>query len=131
MIQIDPDQLYEANRDYLDRIKNVGLFAIYDSVLDTLFLEIGEPTEAFNEHLMDNIYIRIAPTTLQIVAIEIVDFVSDFLPANRMVGELMGDWNPQENADTRYALAEPEMAPVREVVEKLIASWIPRPSKLE
>ena len=130
MIEIDSDQLYEANRDYLDRIKHVGLFAIYDSVLDTLFLEIGEPAEAFNEHAVDNIYIRIAPTTLQIVAIEIVDFVSDFLPANRMVREMMGDWDPQENSDVRYALADPEMAPVREVVENLFASVLLQPSRM-
>ena len=131
MIEIDSDQLYEANRDYIDRIKRVGLFAIYDSVLDTMFLEIGEPTEAFNEHLADNIYIRIAPTTLQIVAIEIVDFVSDFLPANRIARDMIGDWDPQEKADTRFALTEPEMTPVREQVEKWIASVIPQPSKAE
>ena len=130
MIEIDSDQLYEANRDYLDRIKNVGLFAIYDSVLDTLFLEIGEATEAFNEHLVDNIYIRIAPTTFQIVAIEIVDFLGDFLPANRMAREMMGDWNPQDKADTCFTLTDPEMTPVREQIEKLIASVMPQPSKM-
>jgi hypothetical protein len=131
MIQFDSDQLNEANRDYLDRIKRVGLFAIYDSVLDTLFLEIGEPTEAINEHVADNIYVRVSPKTLQIVAIEIIDFLNDFLPANRLFREVMSYWNPQDCPDTRVALTDPEMASIREVAENLFSSVSPQPSRAE
>ena len=42
----------------------------------------------------------------------------------------MGDWNPQDKADTRFTLTDPEMTPVREQIEKLIASVMPQPSKM-
>ena len=48
---IDPDKLLEANRDYIDRIERQGLDAVYDSTLDSLFIEIGGPTESLSEHL--------------------------------------------------------------------------------
>ena len=44
--KIDPDQFFEANRDYIDRLEREGLFLVYDSALDTLFIEFGGPKAA-------------------------------------------------------------------------------------
>ena len=129
MTQIDSEKLKETNRNYLDRIEREGLYATYDAVLDTLFLEIGDTAEAFNEHIADNIWLQIAPETLEIVAIEIVDFVSDFLPANRLVRELIGSWEPESNADVRIALTDPDLAPIKGAAESLISSVLAQPSR--
>ena len=66
----DSEQFKEANRDYISRIERDDMDAIYDAVLDTLFVEIDGPKEALTEHFIDNIMVRIDPETLQIVGFE-------------------------------------------------------------
>ena len=120
-LSFDFERFKESNKDYLDRIQKNGLRAIYDATLDTLFIEIGGPTEALSEHLIDNIMVRIDPDTLKIVGFEILDFLDDFLPANRMIREACHSWKLDRDSDSEIALLEPQYAPIREVVEGLIA----------
>ena len=117
---IDPDKVLEANRDYLDRIESDGLFAVYDGTLDTLFLEIGGPKEALSEHVIDNIMLRVDPVSLQIVGLEILDFLSDFLPNNRLVEGMVSDLGLQEGQDKTLELMEPKYKPFKDVIEALI-----------
>ena len=116
----DFQRFKESNKDYLDRIQKGGINAIYDAALDTMFIEIGGPAEALSEHLIDNIMVRIDPETLKIVGFEILDFLDDFLPANRMIREACRGWQLDRNYDSEIALLEPQYAPMREVVEALI-----------
>jgi hypothetical protein len=124
--QFDPARFKEANQDYLDRIEREGLTAIYDATLDTLFLEIGGPTEALTEHLADNVMIRVDPNSLQVVGFEVLDFLDDFLPQHRLVREAVRDWNLSRSSDSQITLMGPQYAPIREVMEALIAGLIER-----
>jgi uncharacterized protein YuzE len=120
-LKFDFDNFKESNRNYLDRIQKQGLAALYDATLDTLFIEIGGPKAALSEHLLDNIMVRIDPDTLEIVGFEILDFLDDFLPQNRIMREACRGWDLRRDSDSRIALLEPQYAPIREVVEALIA----------
>ena len=125
--QFDPEQFNEANKDYLDRIKSQGLKAIYDATLDTLFLEIGEPREALTEHFVDNIMLRIDPKTLQVIGLEILDFLDDFLPANRVFRNMLRDWEISRDTDSELAIMEPQYAPLKDVVEAAIGRALQMP----
>ncbi len=103
---IDPDRLWEANKDFVDRIERDGVYVIYDSMLDTLFVEFGGPKEALSEHGVDNIMVRIDPDTLQMVGFEILDFFSDFLPHNRLFEDVVQDLGLREGIDSRITLME-------------------------
>ena len=120
-LRFDPERFKEANKNYMDRIQEEGLTAIYDATLDTLFIEIGGPREALSDHVVDNIMLRIEPHTLQIVGVEILDFLDDFLPANRLVREACRSWQLDRNSDSEWPLMESQYAPLREVVENLMA----------
>lgn len=117
---IDPEELVDANRDYLERVEREGVQAIYDAKLDTLFVEFGGPKEALSEHLVDNIMLRVDPETLHIVGIEILDFFSDFLVHNRLVEEMVQNTGLQEGRDFEVELMEPRFRAIREVLEALI-----------
>ena len=52
--QIDPDRLWDANRDYIDRLERDGIDLLYDATLDTLFIEFGGPQAV---HSLGNGYI--------------------------------------------------------------------------
>ena len=41
--RIDPDRLWEANKDYVATIEQEGAYVVFDSTLDTLFVEFGGP----------------------------------------------------------------------------------------
>lgn len=116
---IDPDKLWQANADYIERIERDGVSVVYDATLDTLFIEFGGPKEALSEHAKDNIMLRIDPETLQIVGYEIVDFLSDFLPHNRLVGEMVREWGLEGGKDFRVTLMEPRFKNIRGVLEAL------------
>ena len=117
---IDPQELLDANMDYLERIELEGLQATYVAKLDTLFVEFGGPKEALSEHLVDNIMLRVEPDTLQIVGVEILDFLSDFLPHNRLFEEMASELELQEGMDSQIALMEPRFRPIRDVLQALI-----------
>ena len=117
---IDPDQLLDANRDYLERIERDGLRAVYDGTLDALFIEIGGAKEGLSEHLADNIMLRIDPDTLQIIGLEILDFLADFLPHNRLFKEMAGDLSIRVGEDAELSLMDPMYANVRQLVQAII-----------
>jgi hypothetical protein len=119
-LHFDSAEFKDANRDYITRIEQEGLFAIYDATLDTLFLEIGGPKEALTEHVWDNVMVRIDPETLEVVALEILDFLEDFVPNNRLVRDAISSWGLTRERDSTRTLMEPQYAPVREVVEAFI-----------
>ena len=120
VLDIDPEKLLDANRDYVDRIEREGIYVVYDATLDTLFLEFGGPREALSEHALDNIMLRIDPGTLHIVGLEILDFFADFLPNNRLIQEPVGDLGLQEGKDSQITLMEPRFKPLRETIQALI-----------
>ena len=124
--QFDTERFKEANLDYLDRIEKEGLTAIYDATLDTLFLEIGGARQALTEHMVDNIMIRVDPESLQVVGFEILDFLDDFLPANRLVREALRDWQLNRESDDQRTLVGPQYAPIKEVVEAAIGQFTQR-----
>ena len=123
IFRVDPVKFFNANKDYLQRMQRDGLFAAYDSALDTLFLEIGKTREAITDPFADNLMVRIDPETLEIVGLEIHDFMDDFLPANRLVREIMADWMPNRNEDNEWKVFEPGMEGlVRTVMSQLALS---------
>ena len=126
--QFDTERFKEANKDYMGRIEREGLKAIYDATLDTLFVEIGEPKEALTEHVVDNVMVRINPDSLQIVGFEILDFLDDFLPENRLVREALRDWNLSRTSDSEQTLMESQYAPIKDVVESAIGHLSQRPA---
>jgi len=119
--RIDPEKFLAANRDYIARIEKAGVQVVYDATLDTLFVEFGGPKRAINQHLVDNILLRIDPTTLEIVGCEIVDFLSDFVPGNRLVAELVASSGLKEGEDYTTTLMEPQA----KALSELIMSGVP------
>ena len=117
---LDAAGFKDANKDYLKRIEKQGLRAVYDATLDTLFLEIGSPREALTEHVVDNIMARVDPESLEIVGLEILDFMDDFLPANRLVRESLRNWDLNRQADSQWTLMASQYAPVKDIVEAAI-----------
>lgn len=128
--QFDPARFKEANRDYLDRVDKEGVNAAYDATLDTLFIEIGGPQEALSEHLLDNILFRVEPDSLRVVGFEILDFLDDFLPNNRLFREAFSDWKLSRDSDSELTLMEPQYAPIRDVVEVLLGQLAHRAASL-
>ena len=119
---IDPDRLLDVNQDYMERIERDGLRAVYDGTLDTLFIEIGGPKEGLSEHLADNVMLRIDPESLQIIGLEILDFLADFLPHNRLFKQMVEDLGIgiREGEDAELSLMEPMYAHVRQLVQAII-----------
>ena len=114
--RIDPDKFLEANRDYIDRIVRDGVEVVYDGTLDTLFIEIGGPKEALSEHAVDNIMLRVDPVTLELVGCEILDFLADFVPSHRLIGEMIREVGLKEGQDSQYTLMEPQAKAVGELI---------------
>jgi hypothetical protein len=125
-LQFDAGKFKDANRDYIARIEREGLFAIYDATLDTLFLEIGGPREALTEHIWDNVMVRIDPETLEVVGLEILDFLEDFVPNNRLVRDAISGWGLKRDTDSSRTLMAAQYAPMREVVEAFIGQLTQR-----
>ena len=124
VFEIDAAKFLEVNRDYMQRIEKEGLAAIYDATLDTLFIEIGGPREALTEPLIDNMMIRIDPTTLEMVGIEIQDFLDDFVPANRIVRELIKGWSIDRQGDGEKLLIEPGVEEAAKILTQLALACV-------
>ena len=124
VLEIDAAKFLEVNRDYMRRIEKEGLAAIYDATLDTLFIEIGGPREALTEPLIDNMMIRIDPTTLEMVGIEIQDFLDDFVPANRIVRELIKGWSIDRQGDGEKLLIEPGVEEAAKILTQLALACV-------
>ena len=97
--KIDSEKSTEANHDYINRVQRDGANLVYDATLDTLFIEIGGPGGALSEHMTDNVMMCIDPDSLQIVGIEILDFLEDFLPNNRLVAPLVREFPIRKGED--------------------------------
>ena len=103
---IDSQLLWEANKDYLHRMKSQGVDIVYDAPLDTLIVEIGGPKEALSEHVVDNIMVRVEPDTLEIVGVEILEFFSDCLPSNRLIEESIHNMGFVKGVDSRQSMTK-------------------------
>ena len=93
-----------------------GVTLVYDGALDSLLLEFGGPKVALSEHLLDNMMARIDPDTLEIVGLEITDFLADFLPNNRLFQEFFQDLDMAEGKDLRVTLMEARFKPIRDMI---------------
>ena len=122
--QFDSARFMDANRDYVQRIEREGLITVYDATLDTLFIEIGETREALTDPSIDNVMIRIDPDTLEIVGLEIHDFLNDFVPANRLVRELIKDWPLDEDKDAEATLMPPGITVAARALTQLAFSRV-------
>jgi hypothetical protein len=117
------DKLLAANKDLLNSIALRGLTLVYDEVLDTLFLEIGGPRKASNETLIDTIMLRVDPTNLEIVACEITEFFSDFVPEHRLVATLVDDLGIQENEEFRLLLPARQAKGVGQLIIAVLSAF--------
>lgn len=122
--QFDSARFMDANRDYVQRIEREGLIAVYDATLDTLFIEIGGTREAITDPSIDNVMIRIDPDTLEIVGLEIHDFLNDFVPANRLVRELIKDWPLDGGKDAEATLMPPGITVAARALTQLAFSRV-------
>ena len=114
--QIDQEKFLAANRDYVARIEKEGVEVVYDATLDTLFVEFGGPKRAISQHLVDNILLRIDPITLEVVGCEVLDFLADFVPGNRLVAEIVANSGLKEGEDYNTTLMEPQAKAVSEMI---------------
>ena len=119
---LDRNKILTANKDLPNTIASRGMILIYDDVLDSLFLEIGGPRKASNEQLIDTVMVRIDPTTLEIVACEIAEFFSDFVPEHRLVATLADDLGIQENEEFNMVLPEKQARGVGQLLLAILAT---------
>jgi hypothetical protein len=89
---VDLKAVAKANFDILNRLDKEGAGITYDEDSDILFVNIGhEPHEAITEHVIDTIYYRIDPDSLQMVGLTILEFMSNILAKNRLAQLAFGD----------------------------------------
>lgn len=86
---LNGEAVARANIDLAERLFKEGVSVSYDEDGDTLFLTIGEATEAISEQLVDGIYFRIESNTLKVVGCVIIRFVSDILANNKLARKLL------------------------------------------
>ena len=102
---LNPAKLLAANQDLIAIIGRSGLTLIYDEVLDTLFLQIGETRKGSCEFFVDTIMVRIFRPTLEILGLEIAEFFSDFVPEHRLVATLVEELGIQEGQEFEMQLS--------------------------
>jgi hypothetical protein len=57
---------------------------------------------------------------LEVVGLEILDFLEDFVPNNCLVRDAINGWGLKRDTDSSRTLMEARYAPMREVVEVFI-----------
>ena len=117
---INADRLLAANRDIFGRIEELGLAAIYDDVLDTLFIEIGGPRKATNVHVDEDIMLRIDPTTMEVVAAEIPLYQKGFVRDRRTLANYIEELGVRDGRESTSV--KPNVDPER--VSQLLQDWI-------
>jgi hypothetical protein len=65
-------EIMAANRDLAQRMAQLGIQSEYDDTEDILFVTIGPPAEAYTETVGNAIGLRVDPTTLKLVGLEIL-----------------------------------------------------------
>ena len=113
---IDSEKFLAANRDYIVRIEKEGVQVEDDATLDTLFVEFGGPKRALSEHVLDNIFLRIDPNILEVVGCEVLDFLADFVPGNRLVEDLVAQSGLKPGEDYSHTLMEPAAKALSEII---------------
>ena len=96
---INADRLLAANRDIFGRIEELGLMAIYDDVLDTVFFEIGGPRKATNVPIDQDIMLRIDPTTMEVVAAEIRRYLAGVVRDRPQFSKFITDLGVHTNGE--------------------------------
>ena len=91
---LDWEAVERANLDLGERLFQTGLSVAYDEEGDTLFAAIGanQAYDALTEEILTNVFVRIEPTSLEIVGFMILNFASDFLAHNKLAMEAIGNW---------------------------------------
>ena len=117
---INADRLLAANRDIFGRIEELGLAAIYDDVLDTVFFEIGGPRKATNVHVDADIMLRIDPTTMEVVAAEIPLYLAGVARDRPQLAKFIADLGVHTERECSRPLP-PEQA---KKVGHLLQTWI-------
>jgi hypothetical protein len=85
---LDQDQLAKANLGLAERLFYEGVHLVYDDDGDTLLITIGEGAPAISTPVLDGLYLRIHPETLEVVGCTVVAFSSDFLANNKLLRKL-------------------------------------------
>lgn len=117
---INADRLLAANRDIFGRIEELGLAAIYDDVLDTVFFEIGGPRKAFNVHIDEDVMLRIDPTTMEVVAAEIPLYLAGVVRDRPRLAKFVEDLGVCTDRECSRSLPPDEA----KKVGHLLQSWI-------
>jgi hypothetical protein len=120
---LDGQRLLEANLDFQREIERKGVCLAYSAAMDTLFIQFGGPTEALSEYVTDNVILRIEPDTLKIAAIEVLDFMGDFLPNNRLFQGIAEEFGIRPGQDFEENLTGPKLKVYREALGSL-APWL-------
>ena len=117
---INVDWLLAANRDLFGRIEELGLMAIYDDVLDTVFFEIGGPRKATNVHVDADIMLRIDPTTMEVVAAEIPLYLAGVVRDRPRLAKFVDELGVHTRRECSRSLPPDEA----KKVGRLLQSWI-------
>jgi hypothetical protein len=80
----DEEEFTRANINLSERLFNEGVSIDYDQDVDTLFLTIGQGSEAVSEQLVDGIFLRIEPSSLKVVGYTFLRFSSNILANNKL-----------------------------------------------
>ena len=118
--QTNSNRLLEANKNIFDRIEQLGLDVIYDDVLDTVFFEIGGPRKAFNAPVDEDVWLRIDPTTMEVVAAEIPLYLAGVVRDRPQFAKFIADLGVCTDKECSRSLP-PEEA---KKVGHLLQTWI-------
>ena len=82
--QVVQKRIQDANKDFEQRLLTSNLVMQYDHDADIMYMAFGESKEAFSFDNPDvnGVYVRIAPTTYQVIGMDIHHFRKLFLPGH-------------------------------------------------
>jgi len=86
--ELDMDLVARKNMNLTERLFSEGVTISYDEDGDTLFITIGQPSQAITEQIVDGLFYRIDPLTLKVVGCIIIEFERDVLTHNKLLRDL-------------------------------------------
>jgi len=73
------DDVIQANKGFEQRVEKQDVTVSYDPEFDIFLLRFGEARPAITEEIEDGFNLRVDPTTLEILAFEVLGFRRRFL----------------------------------------------------
>jgi len=125
--QVVQKRIRDANKDFEARFPASNFVIQFDHDADILYMTFGEPDEAFSfdNPNVDWVYVRVAPTTYQVIGMDIHHFRKLFLPGhNEWYEAFEAIFNELGDGDFRIRLDLQPSGKMREVKIGRVVTYV-------